>query len=109
MKYNAFISYSHAVDGKLAPALQKTLHRLAKPWYKQKVLNVFRDGTNLSATPHLWNNIESALGQSEYLVLLASSKAAQSKWVTKEVSYCCLLYTSPSPRDATLSRMPSSA
>ena len=23
--------------------------------------------------------------------------------------YCCLLYTSPSPRDATLSRMPSSA
>ena len=25
------------------------------------------------------------------------------------VTYCCLLYTSPSPRDATLSRMPSSA
>ena len=25
------------------------------------------------------------------------------------VSYTCLLYTSPSPRDATLSRMPSSA
>ena len=25
------------------------------------------------------------------------------------VRYCCLLYTSPSPRDATLSRMPSSA
>ena len=24
-------------------------------------------------------------------------------------AYCCLLYTSPSPRDATLSRMPSSA
>ena len=24
-------------------------------------------------------------------------------------TYCCLLYTSPSPRDATLSRMPSSA
>ena len=24
-------------------------------------------------------------------------------------SQCCLLYTSPSPRDATLSRMPSSA
>ena len=26
-----------------------------------------------------------------------------------EELYCCLLYTSPSPRDATLSRMPSSA
>ena len=29
-------------------------------------------------------------------------------WVTK-CPYPCLLYTSPSPRDATLSRMPSSA
>ena len=27
----------------------------------------------------------------------------------KSESYICLLYTSPSPRDATLSRMPSSA
>ena len=27
----------------------------------------------------------------------------------KVLSYICLLYTSPSPRDATLSRMPSSA
>ena len=27
----------------------------------------------------------------------------------KESEYGCLLYTSPSPRDATLSRMPSSA
>ena len=26
-----------------------------------------------------------------------------------QLSYSCLLYTSPSPRDATLSRMPSSA
>ena len=26
-----------------------------------------------------------------------------------DLSKCCLLYTSPSPRDATLSRMPSSA
>ena len=28
---------------------------------------------------------------------------------TRESHYTCLLYTSPSPRDATLSRMPSSA
>ena len=27
----------------------------------------------------------------------------------RDLSSCCLLYTSPSPRDATLSRMPSSA
>ena len=27
----------------------------------------------------------------------------------EHLSYCCLLYTSPSPRDRTRSRMPSSA
>ena len=30
-------------------------------------------------------------------------------WYTVKAAYICLLYTSPSPRDATLSRMPSSA
>ena len=33
----------------------------------------------------------------------------KSAWVTQVTLYSCLLYTSPSPRDATLSRMPSSA
>ena len=32
------------------------------------------------------------------------TRQTESTW-----EYCCLLYTSPSPRDATLSRMPSSA
>ena len=31
MIYKAFISYSHAVDGRLAPALQSALHHFAKP------------------------------------------------------------------------------
>ena len=30
-------------------------------------------------------------------------------WDNPGMDKCCLLYTSPSPRDATLSRMPSSA
>ena len=30
-------------------------------------------------------------------------------WFVRLLPYLCLLYTSPSPRDATLSRMPSSA
>ena len=33
----------------------------------------------------------------------------QSNFIEAEKHYSCLLYTSPSPRDATLSRMPSSA
>ena len=33
----------------------------------------------------------------------------EQKFVAYQLLYPCLLYTSPSPRDATLSRMPSSA
>ena len=37
----------------------------------------------------------------------SSEKSVRSQWDIYD--YFCLLYTSPSPRDATLSRMPSSA
>ena len=49
------------------------------------------------------------------------SDSPSAPWLTKtcyrggitvlhnSINYTCLLYTSPSPRDATLSRMPSSA
>jgi tetratricopeptide (TPR) repeat protein len=48
---------------------------------------VFRDDTSLSATPSLWPSIEQALGQSRFLILLASPEAAASPWVGKEISY----------------------
>jgi WD40 repeat protein len=85
--YKAFISYSHAADGKLAPELQSGLHRFAKPWYKLRSMRVFRDATSMSNTPELWPTIEAALQKSEYFVLLASPEAAQSPWVRKEVEY----------------------
>lgn len=87
MKYDAFISYSHAADGQLAPSLQKALHRIARPFLKIRALNVFRDKTSLSATPDLWSKIEEGLASSKYLILLASPIASQSIWVGKEVSY----------------------
>ena len=87
MKSDAFISYSHAMDGKLAPALKKALQRIAKPVFGRRALNVFLDETSLSATPHLWSAIEKELNQSEYLILLASPVAAGSKWVQKEVDF----------------------
>ena len=85
--YNAFISYSHAGDDKLALALQIALERFAKPWYKVRNLNIFRDEASLSASPHLWTNIQSALQQSEYLIYMASPTSAASVWVNKEVEY----------------------
>ncbi len=87
MKYKAFISYSHAVDGALAPALQRALYLFNKPWYRRRAIRVFRDRTTLSATPALWQAIENALNESEYFLLLASPAAAGSEWVGREVEW----------------------
>src|SRR5687768_14284810 len=87
MPYKAFISYSHATNDKVAPAIQLALHRFAKPWYKLRALPVFRDKTSLSVNPALWTAIEKALGESEYFVLLASPEAATSPWVQREVAW----------------------
>lgn len=85
MKYNAFISYSHAQDSDLAPHLETALETFAKPLFKQRALNIFRDANDLSASPDLWGKIEEGLINSEYFILLASPKAAQSRWCKKEV------------------------
>ncbi len=86
-KYRAFISYSHAADGRLAPALQSALQRFGKPWCRLRALRIFRDQTGLAATPELWGSIERALFDSEYLILLASPRAAASPWVQQEVEW----------------------
>jgi hypothetical protein len=86
-RYDAFISYSHAADGKLAPALQRGLQRFAKPWYRVRALRVFRDQTDLAANPALWPTIQKALDASEHFVLLASPRAAASPWVGREVEH----------------------
>jgi hypothetical protein len=87
--YDAFLSYSHAVDRRLAPALQRALHRLAKPWYRLRALRVFRDDASLSANPHLWSSIQDALDSSRFFILLASPESARSPWVQREVQYWC--------------------
>src|SRR5882757_6805978 len=85
--YDAFVSYSHAKDKPIAAALQRAVQTLGKPWYRRRALRIFRDDTSLSATPHLWPTIEQALGESRFLILLASPEAAASQWVNKEVAY----------------------
>jgi hypothetical protein len=85
--YAAFISYSRAVDDKLAPAIQDGLQRLAKTWYRIRALRIFRDDASLSANPGLWTSIQTALDKSEFFILLASPESAASAWVDKEVRY----------------------
>ena len=87
MPYNAFLSYSHSADTAFAAALHLALQRFAKPWNRRRALDVFRDQTDLSANPAVWSSIVSAMDQSEFLVLLASTGSAQSPWVVKELSH----------------------
>jgi len=85
-RYDAFISYSHAADGRLAPAVQSGLQRLARKVFQRRALRVFRDETGLSTNPHLWGSIETAIDASDWFVLLASPESARSDWVNREVS-----------------------
>jgi len=85
--YNAFMSYSHAADGRLAPALQRGIQRIGKRSPRRAVVRVFRDRTNLSVSPGLWPAIQSSLEQSEYFLLMASVQSAASPWVQKELEW----------------------
>jgi WD40 repeat protein len=85
--YDAFVSYSHEQDNALADALQSELQSFARPWYRPRALRIFRDETNLSATPGLWPTIERALEISDWFILMASPASASSPWVQKELQW----------------------
>lgn len=85
--YDAFVSYSHASDNRLAPTLQRCLERLTRPWYRRRALRIFRDQSNLAANSDLWGAIDETLRASHYLILLASPEAARSDGVKHEVQY----------------------
>ena len=84
--FEAFISYSHAADSRLAAELQRALNRLARPsykWWQWWPPRVFRDETILRPGD-LAAGIKDALLASDSLVLLASPEAAESRWVDDE-------------------------
>lgn len=87
LRYHGFLSYSHAADGRLAPALQSALQRFARPWYRVRALLLFRDRTGLSVSPSLWPSIRDALDRSDHFILLASTQAAESRWVRQELDH----------------------
>jgi len=85
-RHEAFISYSHSADGKLARALEEGAERLAKPLLKLRAADVFRDETSLSANPSLRDGIKDHLLGSEWFVLLACPESANSPWCSKEAA-----------------------
>jgi WD40 repeat protein len=84
--YDAFVSYSHA-DRTLAKALQSGLQRFARPWNRLRALAVFRDDSELAASPDLWESVRQAMDDSRYLIVVASPQARASEWVDREVRY----------------------
>jgi len=95
VKYDAFISYSHSDDSRIAKALHDNLHRIAKRWDSLSAIRVFRDVTHLRIT-FLQPALVSALAESRFLVLLASPQSAASKWVREEIT--CFLASNPPER-----------
>lgn len=83
--YQAFISYSHKGEGRVASALQSGMQKFAKPWYQRRSMEIFRDETGLAMTHELWPAIMQSLARSQHFLLLASPEAATSEWVEKEV------------------------
>jgi len=79
-RHDAFISYSHRNDA-VARQLQHDLERFTKPWWRPRARRVFRDQTNLTAAPDLWQAVVEALDRSDWFILMASPEAAASQWV----------------------------
>ena len=77
-----------------------------KMWLKDELILIEKDFRN-NVDNHNWKDYN------DHLVLIqCSNNAIIPHWAYLLISSklkACLLYTSPSPRDATLSRMPSSA
>ena len=71
-------------------------------------------GTDLP-TPNVYRTASGAPGhdywqqRADYQIEATLDETNRRVSARQTITYTCLLYTSPSPRDATLSRMPSSA
>src|SRR6478609_8447711 len=84
--YDAFISYDHD-DQPVAHGIQRGLHRIGRRVGQLRALRVFRDSTDLTASPDLWGKVTEAMDKSRFLIAVLSPYAAASKWVNKEVAH----------------------
>ena len=90
--YDAFISYRHmepdaAIAKKLAKALETygIPRGIQKALGKKKMGKVFRDQDELPTAGSLSENIDAALRDSEWLIVICSPDLVNSKWCMKEI------------------------
>ena len=86
LDYDAFLSYTHR-DRPVVSGIQKGLHHIGRRVGQLRALRVFRDDTDLTASPDLWGRITDALDRSRFFIVTLSPGAAQSYWVNQEISY----------------------
>jgi WD40 repeat protein len=95
MKYWAFISYSH-MDRKWGDWLHKALETYRVPRrlvgkesragkIPDRVFPIFRDREELPVSADLGSNINQALSESRYLIVICSPRSAKSRWVAEEI------------------------
>ncbi|MGZ4512876.1 MAG: toll/interleukin-1 receptor domain-containing protein [Mycobacterium sp.] len=84
--FDAFLSYTHR-DRPVVGGIQKGLHHIGRRLGQLRALRVFRDDTDLTASPDLWGRITDALDRSRFFIVTLSPQAAESQWVNKEISY----------------------
>ena len=92
MKYDAFISYRHLEkDMYVAKRVHKALEttkipkKLQKEIGRKKIDRVFRDQEELPIGSDLGANIEAALQEAAFLVVICSPQTQESYWVMKEI------------------------
>jgi hypothetical protein len=48
---------------------------------------VFRDDTDLTASPNLWGSVTEAMDRARFMIVVLSPQAAASYWVNREIEY----------------------
>jgi len=95
LRYFAFLSYSHK-DEELADWLHDELEGFRVPSeltgrltdngvIPKRLAPIFRDQHELAAADDLTQEIEQALGSSQFLIVLCSPEAARSRWTNAEI------------------------
>lgn len=85
--YGAFLSYSGDRDRRLLPRIQQAIEKHPRRWYRPPRLRIFLDYSGVTIGPKLEAQIISGLSRSQWLVVVASPEAAQSKWVGYEIEW----------------------
>ena len=91
-KYKAFISYRHLpLQMEVAKAVHRRIEHYTVPKNlrkdgSRKVGLVFRDQDELPIAGSLSANIQTALDNSEFLIVICTPETSGSQWVLREIS-----------------------